>query len=182
MLPGIGVFGTAAEVRVLVPILRDGGFKIEAIWGKTIREAEDAAKELNISFYTNKIDDVLLKKDVDMVFIFCPPHLHSQISVKALGIGKHVVCDRMGLGQADALKMVRGSQYYPSLISLVNYSLRFLPAFVNMKRLLNKEYVGPVKEVSLIGNLVFSFIHTIAVQLSDTNSFHLHFPQTFAFK
>ena len=151
MLPGIGVFGTAAEVRVLVPILRDKGFKIEAIWGRTISEAEEAAKELNISFYTNKIDDVLLKKDVDLVFIFCPPHLHSQISVKALGIGKHVVCERMGLGQVDALKMVRGSQYYPSLISLVNYSLRFLPAFVDMKRRLHEEYLGPIKHVSLIG-------------------------------
>ncbi|XP_055315675.1 glucose-fructose oxidoreductase domain-containing protein 2 [Sitodiplosis mosellana] len=150
MLPGIGVFGTAAEVRVLVPILRDKGFKIEAIWGRTICEAEEAAKELNIIFYTNKIDDVLLKKDVDLVFIFCPPHLHSQISVKALGIGKHVVCERMGLGQVDALKMVRGSQYYPSLISLVNYSLRFLPAFVDMKRRLHEEYLGPIKYVSLI--------------------------------
>lgn len=152
MLPGIGVFGTATEARVLVPILRDKGFKIEAIWGRTIREAEEAAKLLNISFYTNKIDDVLLKKDVDLVFIVCPPHLHSQISVKALGIGKHVVCERpMGLGQVDALKMVRGSQYYPSLISLVNYSLRFLPAFIEMKRRINEEYLGPVKNTSLIG-------------------------------
>lgn len=157
MLPGIGVFGTTAEVRVLVPILRDNGFKIEAIWGRTVREAEEAAKELNITFYTNKIDDVLLRKDVDLVFVFCPPHLHSQISVKALGIGKHVVCERMGLGQVDALKMVRGSQYYPSLISLVNYSLRFLPAFVDMKRRLNEEYLGPIKDISLIGTLKFIF-------------------------
>lgn len=150
MLPGIGVFGTAAEVRVLVQILRDKGFKIEAIWGRTIREAEQIAKELNISFYTNKIDDVLLKKDVDLVFITCPPHLHSQISVKALGIGKHVVCERpMGLNQVDALKMVRGSQYYP-LISLVNYSLRFLPAFIEMKRLLNEKSLG---SPSMIGKI-----------------------------
>lgn len=165
MLPGIGVFGTATEARVLVPILRDKGFKIEAIWGRTTREAEEAAKFLNILFYTNKIDDVLLKKDVDLVFIVCPPHLHSQISVKALGIGKHVVCERpMGLGgQVDALKMVHGSQYYPSLISLVNYSLRFLPAFIEMKQRINDEYLGPEKYTSLIGmkinydNLSFFF-------------------------
>lgn len=157
MLPGIGVFGTAAEVRVLVLILREKGFKIEAIWSPLKIEAEEIAKELNISFYTNKIDDVLLKKDVDLVFITCPPYLHSQISVKALGIGKHVVCERpMGLGQVDALKMVRGSQYYPSLISLVNYSLRFLPAFIEMKRYLTEEYLGPAKDTSLIGKILIS--------------------------
>lgn len=151
MLPGIGVFGTGAEVKVLVPILREKGFRIEAIWGRTLAEAEEAARELQIAFYTNKVDDVLLKKDVDLVFINCPPYLHSQISVKALGIGKHVVCDKpMGLGQADALKMVRGAQYYPSLISLVNYSLRFLPAFSHMKRALHDEYLGAMADIRLV--------------------------------
>lgn len=183
MLPGIGVFGTTAEVRVLVPILRDNGFKIEAIWGRTVREAEDAAKELSISFYTNKIDDVLLRKDVDLVFVFCPPHLHSQISVKALGIGKHVVCERMGLGQVDALKMVRGSQYYPSLISLVNYSLRFLPAFVDMKRRLNEEYLGPIKDISLIGKFWRIFFPIFYLCLLKQMNLYLFFPwQMFASK
>lgn len=151
MLPGIGVFGTGSEVKVLVPILRDRGFHIQAIWGRNLREAEAAARDLDIAFYTHKIDDVLLRKDVDLVFINCPPYLHSQISVKALGIGKHVVCDKpMGLGQPDALKMVRGAQYYPSLITLVNHSLRFLPAVVQMKRALHDGYTGPLADVSLV--------------------------------
>lgn len=152
MLPGIGVFGTTPEVKHLVKILREKGFRIEAIWGRTLKEAEEVARSLAIPFHTNKVDDVLLKKDVDLVFIICAPFLHSQISVKALGIGKHVVCDKpMGLGQPDALKMVRASQYYPSLISLANYSLRFLPAFVHMKRLLSEEFLGPLNEINLIG-------------------------------
>lgn len=71
MLPGIGVFGTGPVVKVLVPILRENGFKIEAIWSRTINDAQDAAKDLNIPFYTNKIDDVLLRKDVDLIFVLC---------------------------------------------------------------------------------------------------------------
>lgn len=151
MLPGIGVFGTGSIAKVLVPLLREKGFHIVAIWGRTIKEAEETANELKILFYTNKIDDVLLRKDVDLVFIICPPYLHSEISVKALGIGKHVVCDKpMGLNQADALKMVRASQYYPTLISLVNHSLRFLPAFTHMKRAIADGLIGPSSEISLI--------------------------------
>lgn len=151
MLPGIGVFGTGVLVKVLVPLLREKGFHIEAIWGRTLADASQISKELNIPFFTNKIDDVLLRKDVDLVFIICPPYLHSQISVKALGIGKHVVCDKpMGLGQADALKMVRASQYYPSLISLVNHSLRFLPAISQMRKSIQDGYIGPANEISMI--------------------------------
>lgn len=151
MLPGIGVFGTGAIAAALVPLLRERGFKIEALWGRTLQEAEQSAKELNIQFYTNKIDEVLLRKNVDLIFIICPPYLHSQISVKALGIGKHVVCDKpAGLNQHDALKMVRACQYYPSLISILNHSLRFFPAFTKMHEVLQNGYLGDINDISLI--------------------------------
>lgn len=151
MLPGIGVFGTGAVAKAIVPFLKEKGFPVEAIWGVTSQEAEAAAKELEIPFFTNKIDDVLLKKNVSLVFIVCAPNLHSQISVKALGIGKHVVCDKpAGLSQAEALKMVRAAQYYPTLISIVNHSLRFLPAFSHMKKSIQEGYLGNPDELTLI--------------------------------
>lgn len=62
--------------------------------------------------------------------------------MKALGIGKHIVCDKpAGLNQGDALKMVRAGQYYPSLISLINHSFRFLPAFVHMQKAIRENYL-----------------------------------------
>ncbi|XP_076030102.1 glucose-fructose oxidoreductase domain-containing protein 2 isoform X2 [Oratosquilla oratoria] len=160
MLPGIGLFGTGDIVRALVPFLRAKGFRVEAIWGRTLEAAENVASDLSIPFYTNKVDDVLLRKDVDLVFIICQPDLHAQIAVKALGIGKHVLCDRpAGLCQVEVLKMVHASQYYPSLISVISHGLRFLPAFVNMKKYIKSGYVGTVNVCdvrvqcgSMIGN------------------------------
>ena len=55
MLPGIGVFGTGDIVRSLVPFLRAKGFRVEAIWGRTLDAAENVALELNIPFHTNKV-------------------------------------------------------------------------------------------------------------------------------
>ncbi|XP_076246560.1 glucose-fructose oxidoreductase domain-containing protein 1 [Calliopsis andreniformis] len=150
-LPGIGVFGTGSIVRIIVPFLRKKGFRIEAIWGRTLAEVSEVANDLEILFYTSRIDDVLLKKEVDLIFIMCSPSLHAQIAVKALGIGKHVVCDKpAGLSQSEALKMVRAAQYYPSLISIVNHSLRFLPAFVHMKKALEEGYLcGPANVIEV---------------------------------
>ena len=150
MLPGIGVFGTGNIVKVVVPFLREKGFKVEAIWGRTLLEAEEASTELQIPFYTNKIDDVLLRKDVDLIFIVSSPNLQAQIAVKALGIGKHVLCDKpSGLCQSEALKMVRASQYYPSLISIVNHTLRFLPAFSHMRKAIVDGYLGPEEKITV---------------------------------
>lgn len=148
MLPGVGVFGTGKPVRVIVPCLRARGFKVEAIWGRTADTAKEIALELGIPFYTNKEDEVLLRKSVDLVCIMCSPHQHAQIAVKALGIGKHVLCDRpAGLSQTEVLKMVRAAQYYPSLISVLCHSLRFLPAYVHMRRQILDGYVGDVQIV-----------------------------------
>ena len=57
MLPGVGVFGTsdATLVKSLVLYLRNKGFRIEALWGRTLKSAEDLASSFNISFYTNKV-------------------------------------------------------------------------------------------------------------------------------
>lgn len=149
-LPGIGIFGTNEVVKVLVPILREKGFSIQAIWGKNMKEAEEAAKELKISFFTCKIDDVLLCKNVDMIFVLCQPYLHPQIVQKALGIGKHVLCEKpVGISVMDAQKMVRASEYYPSLIALVNHSLRFLPAFVHMKKSINDKVIGQLSVIDV---------------------------------
>jgi predicted dehydrogenase len=144
-LPGIGVFGTGTAVKCLVPILKSWGFKVEALWGRTREQAEECARDLSVTFFTEKVDEVLLHRDVDLVFIHCPPHLQSPIAVKALGIGKNVICGTpAGPSQVDALRMVRAAEYYPALMSLMCNGLRFLPCFIKMRQLIDDGYVGRV--------------------------------------
>lgn len=89
-------------------MLKEKGFNVVGIWGRTQSEAQEYANALNINFFTNKIDEVLLKKEVLLLFVLTQPYLHSVISVKCLGIGKHVVCvGPIGIGVADAQKMVK---------------------------------------------------------------------------
>ncbi|XP_043937397.1 glucose-fructose oxidoreductase domain-containing protein 2 [Protopterus annectens] len=143
MLPGVGVFGTGSTARVLVPLLRAEGFTVEALWGKTEEEAKQLAEEMNISFHTSRTDDVLLHQDVDLVCINIPPPLTRDIAVKALGIGKNVICEKAATS-LDAFKMVSAARYYPKLMSLVGNVLRFLPTFIRMKQLIDEGYIGNV--------------------------------------
>ncbi|KAK2119008.1 Glucose-fructose oxidoreductase domain-containing protein 2 [Saguinus oedipus] len=143
MLPGLGVFGTGSSTRVLVSLQRPEGFTVEALLGKTEEEAKQLAEEMNVAFHTSRTNDVLLHQDVDLVCISIPPQLTRQISVKALGIGKNVVCEKAATSE-DAFRMVTASRCYPQLMSLVGNVLRFLPAFVRMKQLISAHYVGAV--------------------------------------
>ncbi|EEB14559.1 oxidoreductase, putative [Pediculus humanus corporis] len=76
----------------------------------------------------------------------CSPNLHAQISVKALGIGKHVLCDKpAGLCQNEALKMVHAAH------------LRFLPTFIRMKEEISKGTIGDLTLIDVqvrMGSLI----------------------------
>ena len=110
-MPGVGVFGSSPTAQWMVRKLQSQSFRVEALWSRVFSEAEAVASDLHIPFYTSRVDDVLLRKDVGLVVIVCPPNLHSQIAVKALGIGKHVLCGIPGsLNQAEFLRMVQVSQ------------------------------------------------------------------------
>ena len=55
---------------------------------------------------------------MDLILVLSPPSLHAQITVKALGIGKHVVVEApAGINQNETLRKVKAALYYPSLIS-----------------------------------------------------------------
>ncbi|XP_020797070.1 glucose-fructose oxidoreductase domain-containing protein 2 [Boleophthalmus pectinirostris] len=144
MLPGVGVFGTGTTARVLVPLLKSEGFEVHALWGRSEEEASCLAKELDIPFHTSRSDDVLLHQEVDLVCISIPPSMTRQIAVKALGIGKNVVCEKAATA-VDSFKMVAAARYYPQLLSIMGNSLRFLPTFVAMQKLLVEGYVGELQ-------------------------------------
>jgi len=149
MLPGIGIFGCGQLVRVLVPCLRAKGFKVEAIWSYSQESAKDIAQELDIGLATDIIDQVLLQPSVQLIVIACPPHLHEQIATKACGIGKHVLCDwPPAISLDQMIAMNRAAMNYPSLITILFNSLRFLPAFIKMKKLISDGLIGKINVIN----------------------------------
>jgi len=117
-----------------------------ALWGRVKSEAEQLARELEIPISTDNVDEILLNKDVDVIVISCPPHMQSPIAVKALGIGKHVLCGTpAGPTQFESQKMVHAAGYYPKLVARMIYGLRFLPTINMMKRLIDEGFLGEVK-------------------------------------
>lgn len=142
-LPGIGVFGTGYVNRHLISILKEEGFEVEALWGKNLADVQRIGKDLSINFTTTKVDELLLHKNVDLICIHSAPHVQSPVAVKALGIGKHVICGLpCGPRPHDTLKMVKAAEYYPALMAIILNCHRFLPCFSKMREMLQSGYIG----------------------------------------
>lgn len=144
-------------MHFLIPCFRAKGFAVEAIWGFSQEVADETARALNVPFATDNIDTLLLKKEVQLICVACPPHLHMNIVSKAFNIGKHVMCDwPAALSPKEIREMVEKSCYYPSLISILCHPLRFLTAFQQMKKLIHSSdsYLGHIKliEANIAGD------------------------------
>ena len=134
------------EIYLNIFNTRHTSFRVVALWGRVKSEAEQLARELEIPISTDNVDEILLNKDVDVIVISCPPHMQSPIAVKALGIGKHVLCGTpAGPTQFESQKMVHAAGYYPKLVARMIYGLRFLPTINMMKRLIDEGFLGEVK-------------------------------------
>lgn len=87
-LPGIGVFGCNKFSEFLVNCLIKNGFRITAVWSDRLEQARAFAQRFKIDFYTDKMDVLLLKKEVELILINCDQSLYVQIVSKAFRIGE----------------------------------------------------------------------------------------------
>ena len=71
-----------------------GRFNVHTLCGLT-REAIDniLSKDTKTKVSLN-FDDVLKVKDIDIIDICLPPHLHFSACKKAMEAGKHVICEK----------------------------------------------------------------------------------------
>lgn len=81
-------------------------FKVTTVCDLDRMRATQAASRIPGCKITDAIDDVLTDRDIDIVDICLPPHLHFPIMMDSLSAGKHVVCEKpftTSLFEADAV-------------------------------------------------------------------------------
>lgn len=91
---------------------------------------------------TSDFDGILADPTIDLVDICLPPHLHFDMSMKALAAGKHVVCEKplvSSLREADALA-VQAAKYSRTLTPVFQY--RFGPATAKLQALIKAGFAG----------------------------------------
>eukprot|EP01136_Pigoraptor_vietnamica_P034519 Opistho-1_new@98580 len=141
----IGLLGTGWGLRSQLPAFRASGFTVAALWGRTAAKANAIASEQGIPHSTADPYELSTHKDVDFVVVTTPPHLHAEVSVRALHNGKHVLCDKpTALDQTEAARMVLAARANPRQLAVLDHELRFLPAFRKMRELIRSGYVGDV--------------------------------------
>jgi predicted dehydrogenase len=142
-----GVVGTGFIGPVHIEALRRLGVRVVALCDLPDR-VESAAKKLAISRAYSDYDEMLVDADIDVVHITTPNKLHYPMALKALKRGKHVVCEKplaMNTKETEAIvKEVEKS----GKIFAVNYNVRFYPAVLQLKTMVQSGELGEIIHVN----------------------------------
>ncbi|WP_231610581.1 Gfo/Idh/MocA family protein [Labilibaculum euxinus] len=102
-----------------------------------------------IPFYRNYDEMLLNHKEMDVVNVCVPNGLHANMSINALNMGYHVVCEKpMALSKSDAERMLYKSLEVSRHIFVVKQN-RYSPPAIWLKEIMNQECLGQIYMVQL---------------------------------
>ena len=144
----VAIIGTGWGTRIQVPAFRHVGAEVVGLWARSEEKAKQAASEHSIPFATSDYKALLARKEIDLVSVVTPPHVHTEISIAALEAGKHVLCEKpTAFNAKEAQAMFDAAKKNPKSIALIDHELRFNPTRQKMKKLIAEGYVGEVYHV-----------------------------------
>ena len=146
----VGLVGTGFAVSTqLAGFRQQGDIEVVAICSGQPERAEAAAREYNIPLAYPSFERMLSDAELDLVSVAAPPSLHRELTIAAVRVGKHVLCEKpAGLNAAEAREMLAEADR-AGVVHLVDYLFRWDPARARMKELIEEGYLGRLYSVQV---------------------------------
>lgn len=98
---------------------------------------------------------LVARKDIDLIDIVTPNHLHREMCVEAAKNGKMIFCEKpLGISAQDSLEIYRAAKAY-GVKNAVAFNKRRWPAVVYAKQLIHQGMIGEI--ISFRGTFMQSF-------------------------
>lgn len=102
------------------------------------------AEKHKVPKYSTDYEEVLSSKDIEVVALCTPDHLHAEQSIKALQADKHVLCEKpMATSIEDCKNIVKAADETQKVF-VVSQFYRFDPVHIQVKKLCESGNLGEV--------------------------------------
>ncbi|MCC7449375.1 MAG: Gfo/Idh/MocA family oxidoreductase [Anaerolineae bacterium] len=123
--------------------------EVVAIASANISSAQGVADQFSIP---NVYDDwrrMLDTHKVDLVCVVTPTVYHSEMVIKALEGGAHVICEKPMAMNSDQARQMLDKAESLGRIHMIGHELRFNPNRRKIKQLIDSGYIGKVRHVNI---------------------------------
>jgi len=148
----VGFVGAGANCRRHhIPKLKaQAGVELVAVANRSRESSERVAKGFGFTRVEDDWRKVVQAPDVDAVCIGTWPYMHRELTVAALGAGKHVLCEaRMAMNAAEGREMLAASRRAPGLVAQLVPSPPTLEFDSTLSSMIAEGFVGEVLAVEL---------------------------------
>lgn len=144
----VAVTGTGFIGPVHVEALGRLGVTVRGILGSSAEKSLRATEQLGLAVAYSTYDEILADSGVDVVHITTPNRFHLAQAKSALEAGKHVVCEKpLAMTSKESALLVAIANQNPSLISAVNYNIRFYPLMWHARDMLQSGELGDIYHI-----------------------------------
>lgn len=148
--PGAVVVGTNFGVLTHVRALRGAGFEVRALVGRDPAKTKQRADAFDIPVGTTSLDEALALSGVDVVAVATPPGTHAEITLAAIAAGKHVVCEKPFMVDADEGQRVVDAAEAAGIIHLMGNEFRFATGQAHSTRAVREGAIGEPRLATFI--------------------------------
>jgi predicted dehydrogenase len=150
----VGFVGAGANTRKHhIPKLKaQPGIELVAVANRSPESGDRVAREFGIARVETDWRRVVEARDVDAICIGTWPYMHRELTVAALGAGKHVLCEaRMAMNAAEGRQMLEAARKAPQLVAQLVPAPHTLEVDRVLVKLLAEGYAGEIHAVEVQG-------------------------------
>ncbi|MDX1362639.1 Gfo/Idh/MocA family protein [Arenibacter latericius] len=117
---------------------------ISAVASRGAEKAKVFAEEYRVPLAFGSYEELLECEEVDVVYIATPHSLHANLSIMAMDLGKHVLCEKpLGMDKREVERMISSAKKNKVFLMEALWS-RFNPAIRKVKSLVESGEIGNV--------------------------------------
>lgn len=142
---GIGFIGSGFARRTQIPAFASlKNANLASVTSAHLENARSTAEEFGIGHCSDDWRETVDRGDVDLVCITTPPNTHFEMTMRALELGKHVLCEKpmaMNVAEAEAMTKLAREK---GLMALIDHELRFTNGRQKAYEMLREGKIGKV--------------------------------------
>ncbi len=151
--------GQVTEVKSGPGLYKSEGSNLIAVFDLSFDRAKDYAKRHGIEKVYEKVEDILVDEEVDIVYIATPPKFHKQYAIACLETGKIPYIEKpVAINYSECLEIKELAEK-KNIPAYVAFYRRGMEKFLKIKELVEAGEIGDVRAVSLM--------HTMPVEDSE---------------
>lgn len=140
----VGFIGTGWTERVQINIYKLAGLTPYAISSRSDEKGKLLAEKFNLRKYYTNWRDLIIDPNVDVVSIATPTYTHFEIASFAIQYNKVIICQAPFMSAFEIENLIGLNQKHAEAKVFIDFELRFTPARLKLKELLDKKLIGSV--------------------------------------